>query len=273
MRLAISVAALVLVVVTLMLFVRWLEPRIAFFPSVGEDDTPDDYGASYAPLAVRTVDGEELRGWHLQPGDGGPARALIVYFHGNAGNLSMWAPVLADMAARGYAVIAFDYRGYGLSTGRPTEQGLYRDADAVVAYIAALPGPAAPIVYWGRSLGTAVAAYAASRRRPAGIVLESGFSDARSALRASPLLAVLARLSTYGFGTAEFLRRVDPPVPALLLHGDRDTVVPYAEGRLLFDRITGPKELVTIPGGRHNDSRPADERTYWEAVDRFVSRL
>src|SRR5436189_4535962 len=108
----------------LVVLVRWLEPRLAFFPSPGETTTPHDFGAAYAATTIATSDGGRLRVWLLRA----PApRALIVYFHGNGGNLSMWAPILADVAHRGYDVLAFDYRGYGESSGKPSETRLYRD--------------------------------------------------------------------------------------------------------------------------------------------------
>jgi pimeloyl-ACP methyl ester carboxylesterase len=112
-------------------------------------------------------------------------RAAVMYFHGNGGNLSVWLPILAGVYKQGFTVHAIDYRGYGASTGRPTERGLYRDVDATLESISARLDRGLPLVYWGRSLGTTMAAYAASRRRPAGLILEAGFPDARSLLRAS----------------------------------------------------------------------------------------
>jgi pimeloyl-ACP methyl ester carboxylesterase len=102
----------------LALLVRLLEPRLAFFPSKGETTTPLDFGIGYEPLTIETADGERLRAWHIsstQP-------PFVVYFHGNGGNLSNWAPILTGIARQGYSVLAFDYRGYGVSTGRPTEK-------------------------------------------------------------------------------------------------------------------------------------------------------
>ncbi len=116
----------------------------------------------------------------------------FAYFHGNGGNLSIWAPILAGIARQGYAVTAFDYRGYGNSTGRPSERGLYRDVDAIVERFWSEPRPAGPVVYWGRSLGRAMAAYAATVRAPDGLIRESTSPDVRSLVRTQPLLALLA---------------------------------------------------------------------------------
>src|SRR3982751_1986014 len=116
--------------IALTLLVRWLEPRMAFFPSTGERETPRDFGVPFDAVTITTSDGEHLRAWRMHA----PApRARIVYFHGNGGNLSNWSPILTAIVKRGYSVFAIDYRGYGESTGRPTERGLYRDVEAALA--------------------------------------------------------------------------------------------------------------------------------------------
>ena len=135
------------------------------------------------------------------------ARARIVYFHGNGGNLSNWSPILAGIVRRGYSVLAVDYRGYGLSTGRPTERGLYRDVDAARrASRGRARTRSSPLVYWGRSLGGAMAAYAAT-------VAQAGRRDHRSGLpeRASGRSAArrcwrsLSVFASYRFPAGEFL--------------------------------------------------------------------
>jgi uncharacterized protein len=259
--------ALLGLLVALAVFVRAIESRLAFFPLAGETVTPRDFGVRYEALTIPTRDGERLHAW-LLPAD--TPRARILYFHGNGGNLSVWAPILAGLTPHGYTVLAFDYRGYGLSTGRPSERGLYRDVDAVLDRGWRDADRRTPIVYWGRSLGTAMAAYAASIRPPDGLILEAGFPDARALVRSSPPLAFLALFSSYHFPTAELMRQV--PSPTLVMHGDADTVVPFALGRALFDRLAGPKQFVIIRGGDHNDATPPDAPAYWGAVDAFISR-
>jgi fermentation-respiration switch protein FrsA (DUF1100 family) len=259
--------SLALAAIALAAAVRWLEPRMAFFPFAGETETPQDFGVPFEAVTVETADGERLRAWRMTPS---APRARILYFHGNGGNLSNWAPILAAIVRRGYAVFAIDYRGYGVSTGRPSERGLYRDVDAAVAH--AWPAVSdAPLVYWGRSLGGAMAGYAATVRRPDGVVIESGFPSARAVVRGSPLLAVLSVFATYRFPAVEFLNRAGTPV--LVMHGDRDTVIPFHMGRELFDQVAAPKEFVIIRGGDHNDAAAPDAAAYWSAVDRFIQQL
>lgn len=258
---------MVAAVTALPLLVRWIEPRFAFFPSPGQTTTPAHAGVAFESLTIDTTDGERLHAWLMRASK---PRAMVVYFHGNGGNLSVWAPILTDIRRRGLTVLAVDYRGYGLSTGRPSERGLYRDVEAVVARAAPLADPGAPIVYWGRSLGSTMAAYAASLRAPDGVILESGFADARAVVRSSPPLLAMWVFSTYRFPTARHLQRVAAPI--LVMHGDHDTIVPFALGRGLFDGIRGRKTFFTIRDTDHNDF-PADPAAYWHAVDAFLASL
>lgn len=260
------IAGAVIAALGLGIGVRLLEPRLAFFPTRGESATPRDLGVAFEPMTIETRDGERLRVWtlpHPTP------EAIVVYFHGNGGNLSVWTPILAGVQRQGFTVIAFDYRGYGESTGKPTERGLYRDVDALLDRVWRDALPAQSIVYWGRSLGTTMAAYAATVRQPSAVILESGFPDARSLIRSSPPMAFLSLFSTYRFPTAELMQRVH--APALVLHGDRDSVVPYALGQQLFERIREPKQFVTLRGADHNDATPPDPAAYWSAIHAFVS--
>jgi fermentation-respiration switch protein FrsA (DUF1100 family) len=253
----------------LVLLARALEPRLAFFPVRGAGETPATFGVPYRDLVLTTADGERLHAWvlpHEEP------RAQVLYFHGNGGNLPGWAPVLVGLHRRGFEVLALDYRGYGLSTGTPSERGLYRDAEAFVRRFAEdLRHEGVPAVYWGRSLGSAPAAHAARVLPPDGLVMEAGFTDARSVVRSDPLLSFLALFASYRFDTAGLMRTVEQPV--LVIHGDRDGVVPFAEGERLFAAIRSPKRFHRVRDGGHNDAEPRDSEAYWAAVMDFVEEL
>ena len=229
--------------------------------------TLHEFGLDYDSATVQP-DGERLRSWSLPRAT---ARARIVYFHGNGGICRCVADCGWNRAAR-ILRVRVDYPGYGVSTGRPTEQGMYRDVDAVVERFWRDSSGDAPVVY-GPSLGVAMAAYAATIRVPDGLILESGFPDARSLIRKSPLLAFLALFSTYRFPCREFVNRLGTPVPVLVVHGDDDHVVPIPQGRALFDAVAAPKRFVTIRGGDHNDLAPSDADTVWAAVGGFVESL
>lgn len=262
------VYALVACCILAWLLVRWAEPRLAFFPTTGELETPRDFGVPFDALTIDTTDGERLRAWVMRAPT---PRGNVVYFHGNGANLSNWSPILTGIVKRGYSVVAFDYRGYGTSTGHPTERGLYRDVDAVVKHASTARSPSIPTIYWGRSLGAAMAAYAATVQPPDGIILESGFANARAAVRGSAILVALSFFSSYRFPTVEFVNRARRPV--LVMHGNRDSVIPFARGHELFEALTVPKEFVEIEGGDHNDDVPRNAERYWSAVDRFTAGL
>jgi fermentation-respiration switch protein FrsA (DUF1100 family) len=138
-KLVIAAAAVLLALAGL---IRAFEARFAFFPIRGDTPGPDALGVEFELHTLYTADGEHLRAWLLPSVN---PRALVLYFHGNGGNLPVWLPILAALQQRGYAVAAFDYRGYGASTGRPSERGLYRDADAAIGWAAQLVRPGVPL--------------------------------------------------------------------------------------------------------------------------------
>ena len=220
------------------------------------------------PLTATTADGERLQVWHLPRAD---AQAQVVYFHGNGGNLSIWSDALVGLSRQRYDVIAFDYRGYGLSTGRPSEEGLYRDVDAVID----LARPVAPPRSTAALLGP-VSRHHDGRvcRRLRALQMESFWKQAfhrcaRSRNQSSVVAAVVG--VEHRFPTAEWMTKVRAPV--LVLHGDADSVIPFRLGRRLHDAIPGPKRFVTIPGGDHNDVSPRSGEAYWDAIAEFVRSL
>ncbi len=265
-----TTALVILAVLAIVLWlVRWLEPRLAFFPFAGETATPRDAGVDYQAITLTTADGERLHAWHLAKA---AARADVVYFHGNGGNLSVWSDVFVGLWREGFDVLAVDYRGYGLSTGTPSELGLYRDVDTTIRFVDSQPrDPSRPLIYWGRSLGTVMAAYAANQRPPDGIILESGFPSMRSVLETNPVMWILSWGSSYRMPTADWMATVRKPT--LVMHGDRDSVIPYRLGQRLHAALPGPKTFVTLPGGDHNEPVPPDAASYWRAIREFTESL
>ena len=246
-----------------------VEPKLVFFPSSGEDATPASLGIPYRTVPLETSDGERLIAWQLEPER--PV-ADVVYFHGNGGNLSVWLPVLITLHRMNLRVLAVDYRGYGLSSGSPSEAGLYRDAEAVVTHVSRErgKGPRRPLVFWGRSLGGPVAAAATRIGAPDGLILESTFADKAAVVRSNPVLRVLNLFGRYRFPTVEFLETFRKPV--LVMHARGDSVISYALGRELYERLSPPKQFVEIDGD-HNDLFEMSRQAYWNPVLRFIGGL
>ena len=256
----------VLFIVALWALVLWAQPRMAFFPSRGVQRTPQNAGLEYKDLRITTADGVTLQGWwmpHPSP------RGQILYWHGNGGNLSLWLDVFVDLRRHGFSVLAVDYRGYGGSEGSPSEKGIYRDADATVAHFAEqLRADDSPTIYWGRSLGSVVAAYAAAKSPPDVLVLESAFPSARSLFAGNPVVLALSLFATYRFPTSEHLEGYRGPL--LVIHGDADTLIPFEGGRKVFDRAqSSRKAFVALNGADHNEMY-ARRPDYWPAIDRFL---
>ena len=251
-------------------FIGALEPRFVFFPSAGEDRNPASLAIKYEAVRLTTADGESLAAWQLEPED---PIADVVYFHGNGGNLSVWLPVFAALHAHRLRVLAVDYRGYGLSSGRPSEEGVYRDAEAVVKHATAGQPKSAglPLVFWGRSLGGPIAAAATRVVRPDGLILESSFADKAAVVRSHPVLRMLNVFGAYRFETVKLLTDFSGPV--LVIHGNRDSVVPFALGRELHGLLNTPKRFVEIAGADHNDLIDASRSDYWTPVLEFVAGL
>jgi pimeloyl-ACP methyl ester carboxylesterase len=245
-----------------------MEPRLVFFPYKGEDANPGILGLPYQQLTLSTSDGERIVAWQLEPDN---PRADVVYFHGNGGNLSVWLPVLASLHRLDYRVLAVDYRGYGLSTGTPTEEGVYRDAEAVVRHAAANRATGRRMIFWGRSLGAPIAASATHTVTPDALILESAFPDKAAVIRTQPVLRMLNVFGSYRFSTVELLRGFRKPV--LVLHGERDSIIPFALGRELFDTLAEPKHFAAIRAADHNDFFEATDTMYWDPIEHFIDGL
>jgi fermentation-respiration switch protein FrsA (DUF1100 family) len=211
-------------------------------------------------------DGTRLHGWYCPCKE---PRAVLLYAHGNAGNLSYDAPLMKRFQKElRVTALVFDYRGYGRSEGVPTVQGILDDARAARAFLARRAGvKESEVVLMGRSLGGAVAVQLAAGARARGLVLESTFSSYREvAAYHYPRLAWLVPADKLDAVTQIARYRG----PLLQSHGDADQTVPFALGRKLFEAANEPRSFVRIPGGDHNDPPPAE---YYRQLDRFLSTL
>jgi fermentation-respiration switch protein FrsA (DUF1100 family) len=239
-------------------------------PSRRVDDTPHQVGLTFEPVALTTEDNIKLHGWfvpHDQP------RATLLFFHGNAGNISHRLESLALFNALGLAVLIFDYRGYGNSEGSPSEKGIYLDAQAAWGYLTETRGiEAEKILLFGRSFGGAVAAYIAVNNRVLGLVLESTFTSVPDmAAELYPWLPV-RWLAKYDYNTLE--RMIDIDSPVMVIHSRNDEIIPFRHGQFLFEQANEPRRFVELRGD-HNSGfmQELDRyRGHWDDFIRFVNK-
>jgi fermentation-respiration switch protein FrsA (DUF1100 family) len=221
----------------LCLLVYLVSDRMIFLPP------PATYRDGAGTVHLATADGARISAVHLVNDH---AQYTILYSHGNAEDLGLVAPLLASFREWGFAVFAYDYRGYGTSHGRASERGAYEDVDAAYTYLTRTLGvPPRRIIAYGRSVGSGPAVDLAVRRPLAGLVLESAFVTAFRVMTRIPLLPFDK------FRNVDKIARVSCPV--LVMHGEEDDIVPIAHGRQLFRAAREPKRSLWVKGAGHND--------------------
>jgi uncharacterized protein len=223
--------------------------RLIYLPS-GSVPPAASVLAGAEDVTFETADGLRLGGWFV-PGAGGRGPAVLVC-NGNGGNRAMRAALAAALARMGLAVLLFDYRGYGGNPGSPTEEGLAADARAAAGYLAARPEVDPDrLVYFGESLGAAVALRLATERPPAALVLRSPFASLAEVGRVHYPMLPVSWLLRDRFDAAALAGRLDAPL--LVVAGGRDGIVPVGHSRRLYAAAPQPKRLVVLDGADHND--------------------
>ena len=260
--------AAVLIYAVLAGYVYLMQPRLIYYPDMPGRDievTPGTIGLDYEDITLGTADGERLHGWFVPHPS---ARATLLFAHGNAGNISHRLESIRLFHDLGLAVLIFDYRGYGLSSGTTTEQGTYRDADAVWHYLVDERGiPPGAVVLFGRSLGAAVIADLAARTHPGAVILESAFTSVPDmAARLYPWLPV-RWLASYRYDNAGKIREITAPVQ--LIHSRDDEIIPFSQGERLYAAANEPKRFLELHGG-HNDGFHVSRGIYGPAVNEFI---
>ncbi|ORJ61616.1 alpha/beta hydrolase [Geothermobacter hydrogeniphilus] len=247
-----------------------LEGSFVYFPTAELVTTPAAVGLAYEDVFFTAADGTALHGWYL-PGE--PGRPLLVFCHGNAGNISHRVDNLRLLRELGLTVFIFDYRGYGRSSGTPSEAGTYSDLRGALVWLQQKGWKQEQMVYFGRSLGAAVALQLALEEPPAALILESPFTSIGAMGRHhSPLLWLLGGwlLNTRydSLGKISDLR-----VPLMILHGDEDEIVPQQMGRQLFERAPQPKRFHSLPGAGHNNSYEVGGEAYRNWWREFLTEI
>jgi len=238
-----------------------------YFPPRDYPITPRHARLAFEDVRLTTEDGVRIAAWWIPAAD--PQAPVLMYFHGNGANLASFVDVARSCHREGLAFFALDYRGYGASGGTPTEMGLYRDATAGYAWLAAR-GSGGRVIAYGQSLGSAVASWLAAHAPVAGLILEASLPSTRQmARRHYPWLVVPEFLILDRFSTVDHLTAVTCPV--LVIHGEQDEISPHSFGRLVFAAAREPKEFLPVPGTGHNDLR-WDEPPIRETIMRFIDR-
>jgi fermentation-respiration switch protein FrsA (DUF1100 family) len=218
-----------------------------------------------------TDDGLTLHGWFV-PADSAPARFTVIVFNGNAGHRGFRAPLAAALASHGVATLLFDYRGYGDNTGRPTEDGLARDARAALGYLKTRTDiDPARIVFFGESLGAAVALRLSTETPPFALVLRSPFTSLTDIGRHHYAFLPVRWLLRDRYPSLERVASVSSPT--LVIAGDRDSIIPVDQSKRLYEALGTEKRLVVIAGADHNDAALFDGPELMRAVLDFAGGL
>ncbi len=266
MTAALSLAALLL---ALFLGLRWYEQQSMYYPTRDIVRTPSDAGLPFESVVLETPDGETLHGWWVPSGE--PDAPVVLFFHGNGGNVSHRLEKLAVFRDIGADTLIIDYRGYGRSSGTPSEQGIYRDARAAYQWLTTTRRVAPDrIVVYGESLGSAVAVHLAAEAPMGGVVVESGFTSVTDiAPKRLPFLPVQWILK-HKFDSLEKVPRINAPL--LILHSRQDELFEMSHPERLLAAAESPKRLVEMQGG-HNDAFLVSADTYRDALARFLADI
>lgn len=245
------------------------EKKIIFHPAKFPEGywNPVSLGLKAQDISFQTVDGVNLHGWFVPtPG----ARATLLWFHGNAGNLSHRLDNIQRLLPLNLNIFIFDYRGYGKSEGEPDENGIYKDSQAAYNKILELEEVSVNSLFlFGRSLGGICATETALNNPARGLILESTFTSA------SDMSRKIIPLIPLGWAIRSKLDAINKvtelKLPKLFLHGDRDEVVPFDLGRKLYEEASDPKSFYIIQGAGHNDTYIMGGRGYYNALDEFIT--
>lgn len=241
-------------------YARYIELRSIFFPMKAIEITPKEEGLDYEDVYFKTEDGLSLNGWLVK---NPKAKATILFFHGNAGNISHRIEKLVIFNQLGLNIFIVDYRGYGKSQGRPSEEGIYKDARAAFDFLSSRPDMNnKKIIAYGESIGGAVAVDLAAKRDVAGLIVDSTFTCAKDmGKKFYPFIPPF--LFRTKFDSANKVKTIKSA--KLFIHSINDEIVPFEFGQKLYEEATLPKELLKIHGG-HNSG-------FLESKDQIIEKL
>lgn len=265
-----TVLLILFALVVYMVVLVGCENRIIYYPSTYPDGVwePEPFGVKVEDIYFQSGDGVKLHGWFI-PAEG--AEATLLWFHGNAGNLTHRLDNIIRLQPLRLNIFIFDYRGYGKSEGKPDEQGIYRDSLAAYETLIQSKNISPRRLFlFGRSLGGICAIEVASRKPAAGLILESTFTSAKDMARKMLPFLPLAYFIKSKFDAVGKIPAIE--IPKLILHGNEDEIVPFKMGRELYEAATQPKEFYEIQGAGHNDTYMTGGKAYFDVLDRFIKQ-
>ncbi len=266
---AIRVAVVAYVGIALLVYFR--QSKFVYIPDRHVELTPAAVGLAFEEVFLPVGDGDRIMAWYVPAAADNRGDMALVFCHGNAGDMGDRLMSIETIHKMGLDVLIFDYRGYGRSTGKPTENATYEDIRAVWDYLVDKRGMAPErIVLFGRSLGGAVACWLATQVKPAGLVLESSFTSAPD--MAALMFPYLPVRIVCSFKYDNLARMEHISCPLLVAHGRSDRTIPYKHGRRLFEAAKEPKRFSEIAGG-HNDGGLDIDAEYQKAFREFISSL
>ena len=245
------------------------QARLVYYPGIGREVTvsPLAYGLAFEPAEIRTSDGETLQGWWV-PAD--KPRGTVLLLHGNAGNISHRLDYLLMFNRLGHSTFIFDYRGYGRSSGTPSEEGTYRDAEAAWDYLRqARAVRQQDLVIVGESLGGGVATWLAARVPPRALLLFSTFTSVNDLGSEIYWFLPVRLINRIRYDNLRNLERINAPL--FIAHSRDDEIVPYAHGRRLFDAAREPKEFLEMRGS-HNEGLVFARKEWMAQLGSFFDR-
>jgi uncharacterized protein len=242
------------------------QDSMIYFPEKEILQTPQSINLDYRKVNFQTKDNINISGWHIPAS---PEKGVLLFCHGNAGNISHVIEYIRIFHEMGFSALFFDYRGYGESDGKPSEEGTYLDAEAAWDYLVQQENLPEKIVVYGQSLGSAIATEVTIRKNPAALIIESSFTSIPDiGAKFYPWLPVKL-LSKYQYSTITKIGMIKSP--KLIIHSQDDEIVPFQQGRMLYEKASQPKDFLEIRGG-HNDGFLFSSVIYKDGLMKFFEK-
>lgn len=262
-----NIVYLLIAAIFVLAYMRYIEHRSLYFPMREIEFTPDIAGLPYDEIYIDTSDGERLNAWFIPRED---SKYILLFCHGNGGNISHRIDKLEILHELGLGIFIFDYRGYGRSSGRPSEKGLYKDGQAAYDYLVNEKGYSAErIISYGESLGGAIAINLAAEDKVKALITESAFTSVKDVAKTVyPFLPSF--LVSSRFDSVRNIRKVN--APKLIIHSKNDEIIPFSQSVKLFEASAEPRKHLILMGS-HNTCYQDSHELYVSGIMDFLGQL